>query len=97
MQTIVVQFEGHSYELELYTTVIGNKNVYTVLVDDPALVPVTGRVISYLSEVDANVHHSVFFSSEKTPFKGRLKEAIAHAIDEQVKLKSLDTLKKKHS
>ena len=85
MQTITVSFEGKSYKLELHTSVIGDKNVYTILVDDPKLIPFTGRVISYLSEADRSKHQSVVFSSEKAPFKGRLKAVIAQAIDEYIK------------
>lgn len=88
MQTIDINFEGKSYTLELYTSKIGNKNVYTVLVEEPELVPLTGRVISYLSNASTPLE-AVRFASEKTPFKGKLKMAIAQAIEKKVQTTAL--------
>jgi hypothetical protein len=83
MQTIEIDFEGKSYTLELYTSKIGNKNVYTVLVEEPDLVHITGRVISYLRNASSPLE-AVRFASERTPFKGRLKTVIAQAIEKKV-------------
>lgn len=85
MQMITINFEGRQYEMELYTSVVGEKNVYTVLVSDPELIIITGRVISYLSDINGSLKNSVIFSSDKEPFKGRLKATIASAIKEEVK------------
>ena len=85
MQTIEIYFEGKSYTLELYTSRIENKNVYTVLVEEPELVPFTGRVISYMRDASSTMD-AVSFSSEKTPFKGRLKAVIAQAIEKKVRV-----------
>lgn len=88
MQTIDIHFEGKTYKMELYTSKIENKNVYTVLVEDPELVPLTGRVISYMRDASSPLE-AVSFSSEKTPFKGRLKATIAQAIEKKVKTTSV--------
>lgn len=84
MKTIEILFEGKTYTLEVFSSRIEDKNVYTVLVEDPELIPHTGRVISYLSDATSPLQ-AVLFSSEKTPFKGRLKAAIARAIEKKVK------------
>ena len=84
MQTIDIHFEGKTYRMELYTSRIENKNVYTVLVEDPDLVPITGRVISYMKDASSTIE-AVSFASEKTPFKGKLKTIIAQAIEKKVK------------
>lgn len=88
MQTIDVKFNGKTYTMELYTSKIENKNVYTVLVEEPELVPITGRVISYMRDASSTIE-AVSFASEKTPYKGRLKAAIAQAIENKVRSISL--------
>ena len=70
--------------MELYTSRIESKNVYTVLVEDPDLVPITGRVISYMRDASSPLE-AVSFASEKTPYKGKLKAEIAQAIEKKVK------------